>query len=54
MISLWQRFTGFLLSIGEYPEETQEQQGKRRIFVIAASIGGLGTLLFMCDRDLGD
>jgi guanylate cyclase len=54
MISLWQRFTGFLLSIGEYPEETQEQQGKRRIFVIAASIGGVGTLLFVPDTiDLG-
>jgi guanylate cyclase len=54
MISLWQRFTGFLLSIGEYPEETQEQQGKRRIFVIASSIGGLGTLLFIPDTiDLG-
>ena len=49
MRSLWHRFTGFLLSIGEYPEETQEQQGKRRIFVVAAAIGGLGTLLFLPD-----
>jgi guanylate cyclase len=54
MISLWRRFTGLLLSIGQYPEETQEQQGKRRIFVIAATIGGLGTLLFIPDTiDLG-
>ena len=47
MISLWHRFTGFLVSIGEYPEETHEQQGKRRIFVVAATVAGLASLLLL-------
>ena len=36
MLSLWPRFVGFLFSIGEYPEESPEQQARRRIWIAAA------------------
>lgn len=49
MRSLWRRFTGFLFSIGEYPEESLEQAAKRRVFVVVVTVATLLTVPFVLD-----
>ena len=47
MRSLWRRFTGFLFSIGEYPEESPEQAAKRRIFIAVDAVATTLTIPFV-------
>lgn len=44
MREVWRRAVGFLLSIGEYPHESEAQRTKRRIFVVASTIATILTI----------